>query len=102
LGIFFVSLATASGMKKEDQEIQKITDKFLAKKGIKPLLTAQSAGALKHTQYDYLKRRIIKMISKKEGRTSDTSQNYEYTDWNAVKIFVNQFADKVEKMQKVL
>lgn len=42
------------------------------------------------------------MISKKEGRTSDTSQNYEYTDWNAVKIFVNQFADKVEKMQKVL
>jgi menaquinone-dependent protoporphyrinogen IX oxidase len=49
LGIFFVSLATASGMKKEDQEIQKITDKFLAKKGIKPLLTAQSAGALKHT-----------------------------------------------------
>lgn len=102
-GAFFsVSMAVASGMEEELQEVHKITDEFLAKKGWKPLLTAQIAGALKYTQYDYFKRLIMKMISKKEGRTTDTSQDYEYTDWNAVKTFVNQFADKVEKMQKVL
>jgi menaquinone-dependent protoporphyrinogen oxidase len=49
---------------------------------------------LKYTQYDFFKRLIMKMISKREGRTTDTSQDYEYTDWNAVKKFVNDFAVK--------
>jgi menaquinone-dependent protoporphyrinogen oxidase len=34
------------------------------------------------------------MISKREGRTTDTSKDYEYTDWNVVKKFVLEFADK--------
>jgi menaquinone-dependent protoporphyrinogen oxidase len=36
----------------------------------------------------------MKMISKREGRTTDVSRDYEYTDWNAVKKFVLDFVDK--------
>ena len=60
-------------------------------------LTTQIAGALKYTQYDFFKRIIMKMISKKEGRTTNTSQDYEYTNWNLVKEFVNRFADKASQ-----
>ncbi|MEZ7498611.1 menaquinone-dependent protoporphyrinogen IX dehydrogenase [Flavobacterium sp. Arc3] len=98
---FSVSLAVASDMEEEHEEVQKITDKFLTKKGWKPMVTTQIAGALKYTQYDYFKRLIMKFISKKEGRTTDTSQDFEYTDWNAVKKFIDQFADKVAKMREV-
>ena len=40
----------------------------------------------------------MKMISKKEGRTTDTSQDYEYTNWDAVKSFVISFLDKIAAM----
>jgi menaquinone-dependent protoporphyrinogen oxidase len=31
------------------------------------------------------------MIAKREGRTTDTSQDYEYTNWDAVKKFVRAY-----------
>lgn len=58
-------------------------------------MTAQIAGALKYTEYDYFKRLIMKMISKKEGGATDTSQDYEYTKWDEVTKFVNEFANKI-------
>ena len=95
-GAFFsVCLAVASDIEEEHLEAQKITSDFLLQTGWAPLMTTQIAGALKYTEYDFFKRLIMKMISKKEGRTTDTSQNYEYTDWNEVKKFVVEFADKV-------
>ena len=89
-----VCLAVASGIDEEHREAEKITNDFLTQTGWKPLLTAQVAGALKYTQYDYFKRLIMKMIAKREGRATDTSQDYEYTNWDAVKKFVLEFADK--------
>ena len=62
-------------------------------------MTIQIAGALKYTEYDFFKRLIMKMISKREGRSTDTSRDYEYTDWNAVTKFVTDFADKVVQSQ---
>ena len=95
-GAFFsVCLAVASDMEDEHHEAEKITKDFLAQTGWKPLLTTQIAGALKYTQYDFFKRLIMKMIAKREGRTTDTSQDYEYTNWDAVKKFVIAFAEKV-------
>lgn len=97
-GAFFsVSLAAASGMKEELQEVQKITNDFLEHAGWKPLMTTQIAGALKYTEYDYFKRLIMKMISKKEGGATDTSQDYEYTNWDEVTQFTNEFANKVSQ-----
>jgi len=94
-GAFFsVCLAVASDLSDEHREAEKITTDFLQQTGWKPLMVAQIAGALKYTQYDFLKRLIMKMISKREGRTTDTSQDYEFTDWKAVKEFVHEFAGK--------
>jgi menaquinone-dependent protoporphyrinogen oxidase len=94
---FSVSLAAASGLEDENREVQKITTDFLEQTGWKPLMTAQIAGALKYTEYDYFKRIMMKMISKKEGGATDTSQDYEYTNWDEVTKFVNEFANKASK-----
>jgi menaquinone-dependent protoporphyrinogen oxidase len=101
-GAFFsVCLAVASDLKEEHQEAQRIADNFLERTGWKPLMTTQIAGALKYTQYDFFKRFIMKMIAKREGRTTDTSQDYEYTDWDEVKKFVSEFAEKALHWLKV-
>ena len=97
-GAFFsVSLAAASEIEEEHLEVQKITNDFLEQTGWKPIMTTQIAGALKYTEYDYFKRLLMKMISKKEGGATDTSQDYEYTDWDEVIKFSNEFAKKVSQ-----
>jgi menaquinone-dependent protoporphyrinogen oxidase len=94
-GAFFsVSLAVASGMEDELLDVQKLTASFLEKIGWKPLMTSQIAGALKYTEYDYFKRLIMKMISKKEGGATDTSQDYEYTNWDEVTKVTNEFVNE--------
>src|SRR5678810_535277 len=96
-GAFFsVCLAVASDMDEEHREAEKITNDFLEHAGWRPLMTTQIAGALKYTQYDFFKRLIMKMIAKREGRTTDTSKDYEYTDWIAVREFVKEFAVKAK------
>ncbi len=95
-GAFFsVCLAVASGLAEEHAEAQNIANNFLEQTGWQPLATTQIAGALKYTEYDFLKRLIMKMIAKKEGQSTDTAHDYEYTDWSAVKKFTLGFADKV-------
>jgi menaquinone-dependent protoporphyrinogen oxidase len=89
---FSVSLAAASGLEDEHREVEKITTDFLEHTGWGPLMTIQIAGALKYTEYDYFKRLIMNMISKKERGATDTSQDYEYTNWDEVTKFVNEFA----------
>jgi len=96
-GAFFsVCLAIASDLEEEHREARKITTDFLEHVGWEPLMTTQVAGALKYTQYDFFKRLIMKMIAKKEGRTTDTSKDYEYTDWNAVREFVKEFTATIK------
>ena len=91
-GAFFsVCMAVASKMPEEHQEAEKITQDYLEKIGWKPAKVTQIAGALKYTEYDYFKRLIMKMISKREGGSTDTSRDHEYTDWNAVEKFVLDF-----------
>jgi menaquinone-dependent protoporphyrinogen oxidase len=100
-GAFFsVCLAVASDLVDEHHEAEKIANDFVQQTGWKPLMITQIAGALKYTQYDFLKRLIMKMISKREGRTTDTSQDFEFTDWKAVKEFVQEFTDKAVAMMQ--
>jgi menaquinone-dependent protoporphyrinogen oxidase len=88
---FSVSLGAASSDPHEVTEVERIMHDFLEHNGWKPGMTASFAGALKYTQYNWLKRALMKHISKKEGGATDTSRDYEYTDWAAVTTFAKQF-----------
>ncbi|TXN34308.1 protoporphyrinogen oxidase [Flagellimonas hymeniacidonis] len=94
---FSVSMAVASNIDEEHEEANTIAEKFLKQTGWEAREINHIAGALKYTQYDYFKRLIMRMIAKKQGGNTDTSQDHEYTDWNAVKAFVLDFVSKIEK-----
>lgn len=97
---FSVCLAVASDIDEEHQEAHDIAEKFLKQTGWKARAISHIAGALKYTQYDYFKRLIMRMIAKKQGGDTDTSQDHEYTDWNAVKAFVLDFVRKIDPHNK--
>ena len=96
-GAFFsVCLAVASDMDEEHKEAAKITNDFLEHTGCKPLMTTHIAGALKYTQYGFFTRLVMKRIARREGRTTDTSKDHEYTNWDAVREFAEEFAVKMK------
>lgn len=83
-----VSLGAASQFDAERREIAAIADEFLAETGWHPSGLHHAAGALRYTKYDFLKRLLMRHIAAKEGGDVDTSEDHEYTDWEALAAFV--------------
>lgn len=88
---FSVSMAAASKNPEEHADVQRIIAEFVGSCGWTPTMTDSFAGALKFTQYNWLKRMLMKQIAKHEGGPTDTSQDYEYTDWGQVDGFAGRF-----------
>ncbi len=89
-GLFSLSLAVVSKDEASMKELEEHTRKFLNETGWKPVDIEQVAGALLYTHYDFFKKMMMRMIAKHEGRSTDTSSDYEYTDWMAVKGFLER------------
>lgn len=86
-----VSLASASAFPEEHREIDAITARFLGDAGWKPKAVHHAAGALRYTEYDFIKRLLLRHLAKKEGGPVDTSRDHGFTDWAALSDFVGGF-----------
>lgn len=75
--------------------VQGRLDTFSAKTGWHPRRAKAVAGALLFTKYNFLLRFVMKQIAKKGGKDTDTSRDYEYTDWAALDRFVDEFAAEI-------
>lgn len=64
---------------------------FLQELNWQPRLIASFAGALKYTNYGFFKKNFIQQLSLKSGFGTNTSQDYDYTDWQAVQKFAEDF-----------
>jgi menaquinone-dependent protoporphyrinogen oxidase len=73
------------------QSLKTIADTFLAETGWRPTVTKAVAGALPYTRYNWFIRRVMKRIAAKAGGDTDTRRDYEYTDWQDVRTFAEQF-----------
>jgi menaquinone-dependent protoporphyrinogen oxidase len=78
---------TAEQRARANQNVAGVLDAFFRKTGWQPRWIQPFAGALLYTRYNFLIRFVMKMISKKEGGSVDTSRDHEYTDWSAVERF---------------
>ena len=74
------------------REVSKTVARFIAEIGFTPDTVLPIAGALLYTKYGFFTRIAIRLISKMAGGDTDTSRDYEYTDWNAVSDFARRFA----------
>ncbi len=66
---------------------------FLQATGWAPRWTAKFGGALRFRHYGIVTRWIMKMISRRSGGPTDTSREYEFTDWEAVDRFGREVAE---------
>jgi menaquinone-dependent protoporphyrinogen oxidase len=89
---FSVSLAMASRDAQERAEAKKLAEEFLEQTGLNAGFVRLVAGALKYTEYNYFKRALMRMIAQREGGDTDTSRDHEYTDWDDVAQFVDEYA----------
>lgn len=74
------------------EEIARIMNRFVARCGWRPTVTKLVAGAVLYTRYGWLKRQMMKRIVAKAGGGTDTTRDFEYTDWNDLRDFAQEFA----------
>ena len=56
-----------------------------------PKMMAVFAGALRYPRYNFFDRTMIKLIMKLTDGETDTTKEVEYTDWQKVSNFSQQF-----------
>ena len=66
---------------------QNYAERFLGETDWAPQLTAVFRGALRYSKYGPLKRLVVRAFAAIGGHDTDTSRDYEYTDWKAVERF---------------
>ena len=74
------------------REVHAIMQRFLDRTGWRPSMQEPVAGALPYTRYGALKRWAMKRKVARISFDTDTSRDFEYTDWEALRRFAHWFA----------
>jgi menaquinone-dependent protoporphyrinogen oxidase len=90
-----VSLSAVKHDEKHDADTARMVRDFEAAVGWTPDEVHAVAGALPYTKYNFFIRWVMKRISRAEGGDTDTSRDYEYTDWDDVDAFASAFLARV-------
>ena len=93
----FVSVCLAVLSKNEAgrKEADAIPQRLLAATGWHPSQIKIVAGALLYTRYNFFIRWVMKRIVAVAGGDTDTSRDYEYTDWADVRLFAEDFGRRL-------
>jgi len=88
-------LSVSLGVLQKDPNVQRdveaIVNGFLHAISWEPTMVQKVAGAVLYTKYNPIKRWIMKRIVGKAGGATDTSRDYEYTDWVELRAFAERF-----------
>jgi menaquinone-dependent protoporphyrinogen oxidase len=84
---FSVSLSAAEDTDESRQANQDYLDAFSEQTGWNPAQATTFAGALQYLEYDFMTKLVMRLMMKRDHRPTDTSRDYEYTDWEAVDRF---------------
>ena len=90
---FSVGLALLSKVSDGRAQTLEIVEKFVVETGWRPHQVELVAGALPYSKYNFLVRFVMRRIARKEGGDTDTSRDYEYTDWPGVDRFATAFIE---------
>ncbi|MFM2485873.1 menaquinone-dependent protoporphyrinogen IX dehydrogenase [Celerinatantimonas yamalensis] len=88
---FFGVCLTARKPNKDEPENSVYMQKFAKAHSWQPNLRAMFAGALRYSVYNWWQVKLIQMIMKMTGGSTDRSQDIEFTDWQKVAQFAVRF-----------
>lgn len=86
-----VSLAAADDDPEDVAGLAKCVADFVRETGWTPQRVHHVAGAFRYTSYDFLKRWAMKYIAFRKGAPTDTSRDWELTDWEELRRFADTF-----------
>ena len=92
-----MSLGVLQHDPKVDADLAAIVARFERETGWHPRLTRFFPGALLYTKYSLVTRWLMKRIAAKAGGDTDTSRDFDYTDWKQVDMFADEFARLVAR-----
>jgi menaquinone-dependent protoporphyrinogen oxidase len=93
---FFSACLTAAEDTHESREAtRRYRDEFVERTDWTPATSITFAGALQYREYDFMTRLAMRLMMKRGGHPTDTSHDYDYTDWDAVERFGRDFAASV-------
>jgi menaquinone-dependent protoporphyrinogen oxidase len=95
-GFFQVSLSSATDDEARRAEAANYVEAFVEATDWHPDRIGLFGGALRYSEYGFLKRLLMKQIAKDATGDTDTARDYEYTDWAEVEAFARDFAAFVE------
>lgn len=91
-----VSLSGAGKAPRQQENAQRCIREFLDRTAWEPCLCESIAGALLYRKYGFFKQWLMKWVVSREGGDTDTSQDYEYTDWGQVQRFAESFIESID------
>jgi menaquinone-dependent protoporphyrinogen oxidase len=86
-----VCLGVLQRQPKVEQELAAILTRFFTSTGWRATMSKTVAGALPYSRYNWVKRWAMVRIVRKAGGDTDTSRDYEYTDWADLRGFAKDF-----------
>jgi len=76
-------------------DVNKMLDTFFEQTEWYPTYVKPVAGALTYSKYNFFIRFIMRRIARKQGAATDTSRDYDYTDWIALDKFIGDLAAEI-------
>ena len=92
---FSVSLSAAEDSEESRAANRGYIDDFSDRTGWSATETAAFPGALQYLEYDFMTKLMMRLMMKRDHHPTDTSHDYEYTDWEQVERFARTCASLV-------
>jgi len=90
---FFSVSLSAGGPGARPAEAARYVHEFLDRTRWQPMASATFGGALRYTRYNPFIKFMMRLIVGHAGGDTDTTHDYEYTDWKAVDRFGAEIAE---------
>ena len=91
---FTVSLNAADPRPKARAIDDKVLRNYLVQTDFRPRFVASVGGALEYTRYGFFKRCVLQGVSAAAGGPTDTSRDFDLTNWADVAQFVSAFFEQ--------
>jgi menaquinone-dependent protoporphyrinogen oxidase len=79
-----------------DRELQDMMQRFLRRTGWRPTVVKPVAGAVPYTRYGWFKKWMMRRMVAKVSGDTDTTRDYEYTDWEDLRTFAQDLLHQVD------
>ncbi len=97
----FVSISGAAASLDGLDESERYIRRFLQATKWGPDFSYSCAGSIPFTQYGPLLRLMMKFTARVAGRGTDTTRDYDYTNWTALDALVHLYLERLhERLQK--